>query len=116
MVQSIRRLRGPNAPNPSTRVIAQQDDNTLILNLNVNRNQNIVSVCTAINLPQAALDAGLVADHAYAVTDWDPRGTLTLRNPWNDNSRAGGIQFQVRLADFRQWFTEIASDNWLTPP
>ncbi len=115
MTRSIRRLLGPDARQPASYVIANlNNDNELIRNLSTQRTRHIVSVSTRGDLPLAALNAGLVPNHAYAVVRWDATmQRVILRNPWNNPNVPGGVEVRVSLADLRAWFNNLATDAWI---
>ena len=52
------------------------------------------------NVPRAT---NVVANHSYAILGYRG-GRVTLRNPWNDTSQAGGAQFHLRLNQFLSAF------------
>jgi hypothetical protein len=51
---------------------------------------------------------GYNSNHAYAITGVDKTNqTVTLTNPWQDDSKQGGGTFTMSLADFKKAFSDL---------
>jgi len=113
MNSAIRRLTG--SANTTRRNIVDLTDAALILKLRQQPGiERVVTVCTPATISAAARAAGLVQTHAYSVVGYNATtGRVILRNPWNNAALPGGTELQIRLQDFKMWFIELATENFV---
>ena len=98
----IAHTNAQNVTQPLTGLSSAQRRN-LIRELNQAGNRPTIAASLGSNVPVAT---NVVANHGYAVLAYSG-GRVTLRNPWNNASIAGGAQFRLTLNDFQSTFQMV---------
>jgi len=91
-----------NVTQPLTGLSSAQRRN-LIRELNQAGNRPTIAASLGSNVPAGT---NVVANHGYAVLAYNG-GQVTLRNPWNDSSIAGGAQFRLSFNQFLSAFQMV---------
>lgn len=98
----IAHTNAQNVTQPLTGLSSAQRRN-LIRELNQAGNRPTIAASLGSNVPAAT---NVVANHGYAVLAYSS-GQVTLRNPWNNTSIAGGAQFRLSFNQFLSAFQMV---------